>query len=353
MISIPVEKLKSFVKEVFIKLNVPAMDAEITADVLVAADLRGIESHGVGRLGRYVTRIQKGLISPKTVIRTINETSATLLLDAGNGLGQVASYEAMERCIKKAKKSGMSFVAVRNSNHYGIAGYYAMMALPYNMIGISMTNSRPLCVPTYGREPIIGTNPISFAAPAYKERPFVLDMATSVVPVGKIEVAKRKAIKIPIGWAVDKQGVPTDDPVTVLSGGGVLPLGGTAEFSGYKGYGLSAMIDILCGVLTGASFLSLVEKEVGGKSSPSNLGHFFGAIDIKAFRPLRQFQQTLDQFIRMLKNSAKAKGCHRIFVAGEKEFEIERRLRKKGIPLDKNILTNLEEIGHNIGVKLS
>lgn len=345
--------LRKFVTEVFIKLGVPDKDADIIADVIITADLRGIESHGVARINRYITRIQKGLILPKTILRTIHETPATLLLDAGNGLGQVAGYRAMERCINKAKKTGLAFVAVRNSNHFGIAGYYAMMALPHNMIGISMSNSRPMCVPTYGRKAVIGTNPISFAAPAYREKPFVLDMATSVIPVGKIELFKRLGKKMPLGWAVDRKGCPTTDPAEVLAGGGVLPLGGTAEFSGYKGYGLSVMLDVLCGVLAGASFLLLIENELGGIPAPSNLGHLFGAIDIKAFRPVKDFKQTLDEFIKMIKNSAKAKGQPRILIAGEKEFEITERRRKEGISLHENILTSLEQIGNNVGVTFS
>ncbi|MEK7448160.1 MAG: Ldh family oxidoreductase [Planctomycetota bacterium] len=348
---IPAAKLEEFVKKVFRVVGVSEKDAQITARVLVQADWRGIESHGVARLSRYITGIQNGLINPKTKLKLVKETKATAFFDAANGLGQVAGHQAMNYCIKKAKKSGAAWVAVRNSNHYGIAGYYSMLALKHNMIGISMTNSRPLCVPTYSREAIIGTNPISVAAPADREQPFVLDMATSVVPIGKIEVAKRKGASIPLGWAVDKTGQPTTDPAAVLEGGGVLPLGGTAEFSGYKGYGLSVMIDILCGVLTGASFLSLVEKPVDGKPAPANLGHFFGAINIKSFRPLKEFKKTMDLFINILKNSAKAEGCNRIFIAGEKEFEMEESRRKNGIPLDEKTVSSLKDIRNKLGIK--
>ncbi len=335
MIRVKPDVLKNLVSRIFVGLGVPKKDAKITADVLVTADLRGIESHGVVRLPRYINGLKSGLISPIAKIKIIKETPSTLLLDGGKGLGQIVAYRAMEMCIKKAKKTGSAWVGVRNSNHYGIAGYYSMMALKHKMIGISMTNSRPLAVPTFGRETIIGTNPISLAAPAGKEMPFVLDMATSVVPIGKIEVANRKNQKIPIGWAVDKNGVPTIDPSAVLVGGGVMPLGGEEKFSGYKGYGLSVMVDILSGVLTGASFLSMVNGDVG---------HFFGAIRIDAFGSAAQFTKNLDKFIRMLKNSKKASGQKRIFIAGEKEFEKEKGYYNKGILLDAKMYKYIKAI---------
>jgi LDH2 family malate/lactate/ureidoglycolate dehydrogenase len=345
--------LRNFVRDVFVKLGVPADDAYISADVLVKADLRGIESHGVGRLSRYVDRIRTGLIEPVARISVVRETPSSILLDGGNGLGQVVSYQAMQRCIKKAKGAGTGWVAVRNSNHFGIAGYYAMMTLEHNMLGLCFTNSRPLAVPTYGRESIIGTNPISFAAPCNKEKPFVLDMATTVVPIGKIEVAQRKSIPLPLGWAVDNTGTPTTDPNKVLKGGGILPLGGRAEFSGYKGYGLSVMIDILCAVLTGANYLSLIERPVDGKATSSNIGHFFGAISIDGFRNLDEFTETMDNLIGMLKNSAKEEGETRIFVAGEREFEKEEEHLTSGIPLYKKTFLNLKKIGDSVGIALS
>lgn len=335
-IRIKKDVLKRYVSRIFVELGVPKRDAEITADVLVSSDMRGIESHGVARLTRYVDGLKNKKIATKAKIKVIKKTVSTLLLDGGNGLGQVVAYKAMEMCIKKAKKTGLALVGVRNSNHFGIAGYYSMMALKHNMIGISMTNSRPLAVPTYGREAIIGTNPISFAAPAGKEMPFVLDMATSVVPIGKIEVANRKGKKIPVGWAVDKKGLPTNNAGEVLSGGAVLPLGGDAEFSGYKGYGLSVMIDILCGVLTGTGFLNLVKE--------GSVGHVFCVIDIAKFRGLRKFTSTMDEMIRMLKNSVKAEGEDRIFIAGEKEFEKEREYMKNGILLDKNVFESIQSL---------
>ncbi len=214
------QALKRFVAGVFEGLGVPPEDAEITADVLVEADLRGINSHGVARLPRYVKGLREGLIEPQAEVKVVRETPATALLDGGNGLGQVVGVRAMERCIRKAEEVGAAFVSVRNSNHYGIAGYYAMMALPHDMIGVSLTNSRPLVVPTFGKRAMLGTNPISVAVPTKDERPFVLDMATSIVPMGKVEVAHRKGEPLPLGWAVDGEGRPTTDAATVLAEGG-------------------------------------------------------------------------------------------------------------------------------------
>lgn len=343
--------LRQYVAQVFERLGVDHDDALITADVLVAADLRGVDSHGVQRLGRYVGRIKKGLIDPRAKPSVIHESPATAVVDGGNALGQPVGKFGMELCLRKAEQTGGAFVAVRNSNHFGIAGYYAMLALPRNMIGLSFTNSRPLCVPTYGKEVIIGTNPISIAVPAGNELPFVLDMATSVVPIGKIEVAARKGASIPQGWAVDRDGKPTSNPKAVLDGGGVLPLGGTAEFSGYKGYGLAVMVDILSGILSGAAFGDLVDSKVNGKEAPANVGHFFAALRIDAFRSLDDFKMAMDMMLRRLKSSAKAEGESRIYVAGEKEFEREREHRQYGIPLYYKVVEEIRQIGEDLGVE--
>ena len=211
------------------KLGIPQKDAEIVADVLIAADLRGVDSHGLIRIYSYYgSRLEKKYMNPLTPFKIISETDTTLLYDGGNGLGQVVSCVAMKKCIEKAKKSNVAIATVKHSNHYGIAGYYAMMALEHGMIGISLTNSQPLVAPTYGRTAVLGTNPISFAAPSYNEYPFVLDMATSVVPIGRIKVYEEKDEKIPIGWGIDDDGNVTEDPKKVQSGGpgALMPLGG-------------------------------------------------------------------------------------------------------------------------------
>src|SRR3990172_6410008 len=254
--------LTDYMVRFFRKLGVSQPHAERAAEILISADLRGVSSHGIIRLHSYYgSRILKGLIDPSSPFTTVRETTSTVLMDGGNGLGMVVSYQAMQTAIAKAKESGVAFVTVRNSNHYGIAGYYAMMALPHDMIG---------------------TNPIAVAAPALNERPYVLDMATSIVPIGKITVYDKAGESIPEGWGVDKTGAVTTSPSEVLKGGALLPLGGSDIMRGYKGYGLGLMVDIFSGVLSGAAF----GPEVGapGRDAPANVGHFFAAVNISAFR---------------------------------------------------------------------
>lgn len=354
------EKLKAFCQEVFMKLGVPEEDAIITADVLVVADLRGIFSHGVARMPRYVNGLKSGMMKARPEIKVVRETAITATIDADAGLGQPVSYKAMKLAIQKALEHGVGLVAVRNSNHYGIAGYYSMMALEHDLIGVSSTNADVLVVPTFGRKAMLGTNPISIAVPAGKERPFVLDMATSAVPRGKLEVYERLGKKMPLGWATDEKGLPTDDPGLVLRnlaerrGGGLLPLGGAGEeMGGHKGYGLALAVDIFCGVLSGAAYADLVyPRDAQGRPLPSNIGHFFGAIRIDAFRPLDEFKAAMDDLIQRLKESPKAEGQTRIYIHGEKEFEAAERFAQEGIPLDKKVVANLKAIAQEFGVEL-
>jgi len=351
--------LSAFCARVFEKLDVPTADAKTTADVLVAADLRGIDSHGVARLRRYVKGLQDGVMLAHPEETTVSETATTALIEAGAGLGQPVSYRAMKLSIEKAREYGTGFATVRNSNHYGIAGYYAMMALGYNMIGISMTNADVLVVPTFGRHAVLGTNPIAVAVPTGQERPFVLDMATSTVPRGKLETYDRQEKAMPLGWATDEKGIPTTDAHRVLDnfrarrGGGLLPLGGAGElFSGHKGYGLALLVDILSAVLPGAAYANMVyPKTPQGKPLPANLGHFFGAINVEAFRSVDGFKSAMDDLIRRLKNSPKAEGANRIYIHGEKEYEEAERRTKDGIPLDAKIEADLRAIGQELNVK--
>lgn len=341
--------LKDYMVRFFTHMGVPAEDAHIAADVLLAADLRGVASHGIIRLHTYYgDRIRKGLIDVHSPLQVIRETPATLLLDGGRGLGQVVAYRAMQRCIEKAREVGMAMVTVRNSNHYGIAGYYAMMALPHDMIGISLTNSQPLVAPTYGRKAMLGTNPIAVAAPAGQERPFVLDMATSIVPIGKITVYDKAGLPIPEGWGIDSSGKVTTDPKAVLKGGALLPLGGTALMRGYKGYGLSMVVDILSGVLSGAAYS--IEVAQPGEGRPANVGHFFAAIRVDALRPVDEFKADMDRLIRMIRESPKAEGEDRIFIHGEKEFENAERYAREGVPLLTEVVKSLREGGEQVGV---
>jgi L-2-hydroxycarboxylate dehydrogenase (NAD+) len=287
------------------------------------------------------------------------ETPTTMTVDAGAGLGQPVSYRAMKRVIESAREFGCGFATVRNSNHYGIAGYYAMMALKEDMIGMSMTNAAVLVVPTFGRNAMYGTNPIALAVPAGEERPLVVDMATSTVPRGKLEVYDRQEKPIPLGWATDEKGVPTVDAGQVLenfvkrAGGGLLPLGGAGEeMSGYKGYGMGLMVEVLSAVLPGAAFLTHVyPKDAAGKPAPANLGHFFGAWRIDAFRDATEFKADMDQFIRELKGGALAEGATRIYVHGEKEFEEADRRAERGIPLGPKVEASLKQIAADLGLE--
>jgi len=352
------EPLKDFCVRVFQKMGVPEADARITADVLVTANLRGVDSHGVARLRRYVDGLQSGMMVAQPEVQVVTETPATALIDAGAGLGQPVSYRAMEKAIEKALDVGAGFVTVRNSNHYGIAGYYAMMALDHNCIGISMTNAAVLVVPTFGRDAMLGTNPIAVAAPADRERPFVLDMATSTVPRGKLEVYHRLEKPLPLGWATDETGTPTAESGRVLehfkqrAGGGLLPLGGAGELlGGHKGYGLSLMVDVLCAVLSGAAYADTVyPKTPDGKPLPSKIGHFFGAWRVDGFRPADEFKAAMDDLQQRLKNAPKAEDQDRIYVHGEKEYEEAERRSREGIPLNPKVAVDLEAIAGELGI---
>jgi len=353
------EPLTDFCVQVFIKMGVSEEDARITTNVLVTADLRGTHSHGVARLRRYVQGIRDGMMIPQPDTQVITETPVTALIDAGGGLGQPVSYRAMESAIQKAKEYGAGFVTVRNSNHYGIAGYYAMMALEHDCIGISMTNAAVLVVPTFGRDSMLGTNPIAVAAPAGQERPFVLDMATSTVSRGKLEVYNRQEEPLPMGWATDETGTPTEEAGRVLenfkvrAGGGLLPLGGAGElFRGYKGYGLSLWVDVFCAILSGAAYANTVyPKTPEGKPLPSAIGHFFGAWRLDAFRPADEFKAAMDDLQQRLRNTPRVEGEDRVYIHGEKEFEQADVSARDAILLNPKVTADLEAIGKELGVE--
>jgi len=356
-IDVPV--LREFCVKVFSSLGVPEEDAGITADVLISADQRGITSHGVQRLKRYVAGLRAGSVKPKADIKIINETPNTLLISGGDGLGQVISFRAMQIVITRALKNNVALAVVRDSTHYGIAGYYAMMALEHGLIGVSLTNAIPNMAPTFGKERLLGTNPIAIAIPSGEERPIVLDMATSTVPFGKIEVYQREDKKMPLTWALDRNGSACDDPSRVINDknqskyGGVLPLGGAdEEGGGHKGYGLSLIVDLLCGVLSGSQFgPNLYASNSNGVSS-IKVSHFLAAIKVDAFVDLQTFRNAVDSYIRLLKNSAKAKGRKRIFIHGEKEFERYEKQKERVLIL-KTVIEELKEIGLELGLYVS
>ncbi len=343
------DDLRDYVLRFFTHLGVPELDARIIADVLISADLRGVSSHGLIRLHTYYgDRLRKGYINPLSPLKLVSEAPAALVLDGKNGMGQVVAYHAMTRCIEKAKNAGVAMATVRNSNHFGIAGYYAMMALPQDMIGISLTNARPLVTPTFGSQALLGTNPIAVAIPAWHERPYVLDMATSIVPIGKITVYQKTGQPIPAGWGVDATGNVTTDPNAVLNGGALLPLGGTEEMRGYKGYGLALMVDALCGVLAGAAFSDAVGEP--SQNNAANVGHFFAALNIEAFQSLDKFKQDMDAYIQKLKQSPKAAGQPRIYIPGEKEYELADQYLRDGVPLLLPVVESLKKAGAEAGV---
>jgi len=341
MVHLSHETLRQFMKDCFVAVGVPQDDAHTCADVLITADLLGIDSHGVGRLKPiYIDRILAGQISPRTEIEIVRETPTTAVIDGHNGMGQVIGKRSMEIAIEKAKTYGMGMVAVRNSNHYGIAGYYVRMAASAGMIGITGTNARPSIAPTFGVENMLGTNPLTFGIPTDEEFPFMLDCATSITQRGKIEVYARLNKTMPKGWVIDENGNSKTDPHEVLDDlvkgkAALLPLGGMGEeMGGYKGYGYATVVEILSAALQQGAFLKALTGIENGKKVPYRLGHFFIAINVEAFTDLASFTKTTGEILRSLRNSKKAPGYNRIYTAGEKEYEIMKKRLVEGIPLD-------------------
>jgi len=353
-VTIQREHLESFCRDVFVSLGLSPHDAAVAADVLVAADLRGIPSHGVGRLWRYVNGLTSGLMIPSAPVDIVRETPSSIVIAANGAMGAPVSVHTMDRVIGKARTNGVAFGTVRDSNHFGIAGYYAMMALEEDMLGIAMTNTAALGVPTFGRQVMFGTNPLAFAAPADRERAFVLDMSTTVLTRGKIEVYDRLGKELPAGWAVDRTGRRAKDPSPLLddmfhrAGGGILPLGGAGEeFGGHKGYGLAVMVDILCSVLSGATFgPGLSDTE----TSSARVSHFFGAIRIDTFRDPEGFRRDMDRMLEDLRHSPPGEGQERVYFAGQKEFEKEKVYTKHGIPVLMKTYEQLCSIGDEYGI---
>lgn len=350
---VPYEALRDLAAAILEAVGIPAEGARQTAEVLATADLRGTHSHGVYRLPFYVEAVERGLVEPNPEIRVERETPTSALIHGGNGLGPVVGIRAMEVCLEKARTSGLAAVGVHHSNHYGIAGYYAMMALRYDLIGLSMTNAAANVAPTGASRKALGTNPIAVAVPAGEERPFVLDMATSVVSQGKIATRVKQGLGIPLGWGLDRFGQPTTDGRAILEeGGSILPLGGLAETAGYKGYGLAALVDILCGPLTGALFgVSIPRWLAPGRTGPHNIGHFFAAMRVDLFRPVDEFKAEMDRLIRQLRGLPRARGVDRIYVAGEKEWEAEEENRQLGIPLPRPHREALRALAARLGLE--
>ncbi|MFP4383432.1 MAG: Ldh family oxidoreductase [Spirochaetia bacterium] len=348
------QALKSFCAEVFRKLGMTPEQAEDSADILTAADARGIGSHGVARLWRYVNGIKTGVMNPAAEAETVRETPVSLVVDAKGVAGLSVSRQVMERVIGKARAAGFAAASVRDSNHFGIAGYYASMAVPEDMIGIAMTNTAALGVPTFGREAMFGTNPVAVAVPAEKMPPFVLDMATTVVTRGKVETYAREGNPLPIGWAVDTEGKNSGDAGSLLrdmlvqAGGGLLPLGGIGEFlGGHKGYGLGVLVDIMTAVTSGGTF----GKEVmDTEKTSARVCHFFAAVKIDLFRDPAEFKADMDVMLSRLTSAEPAEGEDRVYYAGLKEHEHQEYCRKHGIGVPEKVWTNLLEIARELNI---
>jgi len=351
----PSEVLREFSTRMFIHFSVPKVDAAQAADVLAAADLRGIDSHGVARLHTYFEMLQLRRINPLPEIKVVRSTPSTATIDGDNGLGLVVGPHANRFAMDMAERFGSGWVSVQNTNHYGIAGYYVLKALERDLIGWAMTNSTKLVAPLWGAERMLGTNPIAIAFPGKEEPPIVIDMATSACAYGKIEIARRRGELIPEGWAVDKEGRDSTNPNDMIDGGALLPLGSDRERGGHKGYGLAIMVDVLCGVLSGANWGPFtppfaLRQEIPSRSVGHGIGHFFGAMQIDGFIGRDEFKRQIDDFIRTFRATKPAPGTNGPLLPGDPEREAEVSRRKSGIPLVMPVVEELRDISKQTGI---
>lgn len=337
------EKLQDLIVRALMKMGVPEDDARLTAGMLVHTDLRGIESHGVARLAAfYVGGIRHGVVNPRPNIQIVRDGPSTAVVDGDRGLGFVVGHRAMTEAIRRAAATGAGFVSARNSTHCGSGFNYSIMALPHDMVGIAMTTGGPVMAPAGGAKPTIGINVISVAAPT-GGLPFVLDMATGVAAVGKLEIAARRGEPIPQGWAIDADGNPITDPLAYFRGGGaMLPLGSTHDLRDYKGYGLAVAVDVLCSVLSGGKFSGQPE---------GTYNHGFGALRIEAFTSLDEFRSMMDRMAAYLKATPRMPGIDRIQLAGDPEHEMEERRRAQGIPLHPRVLDSLRKMCEELEIE--
>ncbi len=351
------QALHQFSLSVFKEIGCSDKDALTAADTLLSADLRGVDSHGVARLSGYVRLWEKGRINATPDIKIVHETPSTAVVDGDAGLGLVVAPYAMQVAIEKAKIAGTGWVAVKNSNHYGIAGYHAMQALSHDMIGMSMTNASPLVAPTFSKERLLGTNPIAVAIPANEEPPYVGDFATTTAANGKLEILQRKGESAPEGWIQDKEGNVTTNAFGVKEGGALRPLGGDRSNGSHKGYILGSMVDIFSAVLSGAnygpwappfvSFMEPVSDPVG-----EGLGHFLGAMRVDAFRPAKDFKNHMDNWIRRFRNSEPVDSNEPVLIPGDPERLMEKERTENGIPILSAVEKDLESLSERFGVQL-
>jgi len=355
---IPFEVLDCFMVEVMVKAGIPNHDAKIVSDVLIQSDKLGIDSHGVNRFKLiYLDRIKEGILNPITNYKIVREGPTTAVIDGQNGMGHVISYNAMKMAIEKAKKFGMGMVAVRNSSHYGFAGYYALMAANENMIGITGTNARPSIAPTFGVEGMLGTNPLTFGIPTDEAFPFLLDCATSITQRGKVELYAREGKELSKGWVIDNDGESKTNSTEVLDDfiagrAALTPLGGVGEeLGGYKGYGYATVVEILSAALQQGNYLKMLLGFQDGKKVPYNLGHFFIVIDINAFTEPDDFKKITGNILRELRASKKMPGQTRIYTAGEKEYDTWMERKDKGVPFNTDLLEEFRGICNIYGMK--
>lgn len=355
MLTYPWQQLHEFCRRIFEHFGVPPEDAAQAADVLSAADLRGIDSHGVARLRTYFDLLTIGRINPKANPRVVRATPSTATFDGDNGLGLVVGPRANEVAMEKAAAAGSGWVAVRNTNHYGIAGYYVLEALERDLIGISMTNTTAIVAPLWGAARMLGTNPIAIAFPGLEEPPIVIDLATSAAAYGKIEIAQREQKPIPHTWAINSDGYSTTDPLDMIDGGALLPLGHTRDDGGHKGYCLSAMVDILSCVLSGANWGPwappfALRQKVPERSVGKGIGHFFGAMRIDGFIEPDDFKGQIDDWIRTFRATRAAPDTPGVVIPGDPEREAEKQRRRDGIPVLMPVVTDLREMSTVAGV---
>src|SRR6266702_4597678 len=350
-----IETLREFSTRVFLHFEVPKNDAMQAADVLACADLRGIDSHGVARLHTYFDMLSLGRINPRPKISQVRSTLSTATVDGDNGLGLVVGPQANRMAMDLAEKAGSGWVSVRNTNHFGIAGYYVLKALERDLIGWAMTNSTMLVAPLWGAERMLGTDPIAIAFPCKEEPPIVVDMATSAAAYGKIEIARRRGEPIPEGWAIDSEGRPTTNPDDMVDGGALLPLGSDRDRGGHKGYGLAIMVDVLCGVLSGADWGPFtppfaLRQEIPKRRVGHGIGHFFGAMQIDGFIDRDSFKRQIDDYIRVFRATKPAPGTNGPLLPGDPEREAEKWRCKNGVPLVLPVVEELRDIAQKTGI---
>lgn len=350
-------QLKLFVESVFLKMGCSVSHAAMAAEALVAADLRGIDSHGVARLSGYIRLWEAGRINATPSIRIVHQTPSTAVLDGDSGLGLVVAQEAMQIAIEKAKQVGTGWVSVQNSNHFGIAGYHAMLALPHDMIGVAMTNASPLVAPTFSSDKMLGTNPIAVAAPAGKQPAFVADLATTTAANGKLELLQRKNLETPTGWVQDKQGLPSTDAHILKKGGALLPLGTDREHGSHKGYALGAIVDLFSALLSGANYAPWVPPfpayvPMPDRQPGKGIGHFMGALRIDAFRAADDFKRSMDDWIEGFRSASPIEEKQRVLVPGDPErLACEHRL-EHGIPVEDIVVKDLQSLAGRFSLSL-